>query len=457
MQPIVLHIDMNSYFASCEQQDNPAWRGKPLGVCEHLGGIIIAPSVEAKRWGVKTGTPVWEAKKLCPQIVLTKTNPDRYRTYTAKFISLLEEYTDAVDRYSIDEAFLDLTKVCNVKVKALTTEGAMEWRLADPFAEAEIVAKEIKQRITREVGDYLRCSVGIAEDKLVAKIASDMKKPDGLVVVRPENREWLYQNITLTDIPGIGNRQARRLGLYGIRTLQDLRRCPVSHLRQWFGPVMGQHMWSMGQLRGSWQEGFATPTPLRSVGHMYTVAQEFRKQPLVAERVLSRLSEMVARRLRGLGQGASAVGAWITDKDYQFAGGKAAFDAPVDAGNEIFRAARAAIFRETAGQWPNQIYRIGVTAFGLVPVSTATQLSLFAAVDKKRSLGTALDKINAKYGGIAPNPMQTRAALGSVPNYNRADDVILPAPAFFARNIIRDSVGFGRMKEFRVADFKRGG
>lgn len=461
MQRIIMHIDMNSYFASCEQQDRPEWRDKPLGVCEHLGGIIIAPSVEAKRWGVKTGTPVWEAKRLCPQIILTKTSPDRYRMYTARFLQLLEEYTDRVDRYSIDEAFLDVTKVCNVRTRTYRTYTTnrtyrvKEEEIVDPFVEAEHIAKEIKTRITREVGDYLRCSVGIAEDKLLAKIGSDMQKPDGLVVLRSEDKERLYATLALTDIPGIGSRQARRLAGYGIRTLRDLKNCPVSYLYEWFG-VLGYHLWSMGQLKGSWQEGFGTPSPLKSVGHMYTVAQEFRTDPLVAERVLYRLCEMVAKRLRALGMGAGACGAWLADKEYVHVGGQTTFDVPVASGRELFTAGRAAIFRGTGGVWPSPVYRVGVTAHQLSP-TTAAQLSLFGRTERRQAVDRAMDKINAKYGGTAAQPVRTKASLGDVPNYARTDDVILPAPAFFARPIIRDSVGFGRMKEFRVADFKRGG
>src|SRR5476649_1910891 len=115
MQTIIFHLDMNSYFASVEQQDNPGYRGKPLGVCEHLGGIIIAASVEAKRWGIKTGTPVWEARKLYPKIILTQTHPDRYRFYIKKVMAVVGDYTNFVEQASIDEMYADVTSVCNVR------------------------------------------------------------------------------------------------------------------------------------------------------------------------------------------------------------------------------------------------------------------------------------------------------------------------------------------------------
>src|SRR3989344_1712104 len=109
---IILHIDMNSYFASVEQQANPHLRGRPIGVCEHLGGIIIAPSAEAKRLGIKLGTPVWTARKIFPQIVLLHTDPDKYRTVTGKFMKVFRDYSNDVEQYSIDEAFIHATEYC---------------------------------------------------------------------------------------------------------------------------------------------------------------------------------------------------------------------------------------------------------------------------------------------------------------------------------------------------------
>lgn len=465
MPRIIMHIDMNSYFASCEQQDNLAWRGKPLGVCEHLGGIVIAPSIEAKRWGVKTGTPVWEAKKLCPQIILTKTNPDRYRYYTARFLKVFEDYTKDIERYSIDEAFLDLTRVSNVKSHQvynverqsgdLRREDLIDLGRAmlDPYEEAARIAKEIKERMKTEVGDYLRCSVGIGWSKLIAKIGSDMQKPDGLTVLRPEDKPMLYKKLMLQDIPGIGSRQAKRLEAKGIRTVSDLRDCPLGHLVHWFG-IMGYHLHSMGQLEGLWHEGFSEATPIKSVGHMYTVAQQYRTVSQVGEKVLYRLSEMVARRLRALGMGATALAAHVMDKDYAHHGGQRQLGVPTITGHDIFTAARHAIVTEHGGTWPETIYRIGVTAFGLREYRT--QLSLFPEVDRRAKVSIALDKINQKYTQEEWSVARERAALGSGSG-QRGGDVILPCPAFFAQEIIRDSLGFGRMREFSVSDFKRGG
>lgn len=143
---VILHIDMNSYFASCEQQANPFLRGKPIGICEHLGGIIIAPSIEAKKLGIKTGTPVWEARKIYPKILLFKTDPDKYRDTTRKFLNIFYKYTESIQKYSIDEAFLDLS----LEVKSSP----------DPWARAEEIGKEIKLEMKKYVGDWISCSIG---------------------------------------------------------------------------------------------------------------------------------------------------------------------------------------------------------------------------------------------------------------------------------------------------------
>ncbi len=432
--PVIAHIDMNSYFATVEQQDNPAWRGEPVGVCEHLGGIIIAASVEAKRWGIKTGTPVWEARKLYPKIHLTKTHPERYRYYTARFLKVFEDYTDKVEKYSIDEAFLDLTKACNIREK----NSAGEWVPTDPWFEAVKIVQEIKYRMKTEVGDWIRCSAGVSYSKLVAKIASDLQKPDGLVVVRPQDKDALYYRLDLEDIPGIGRRMKRNLGTLGIRTLKDLRDYPLSKLVAHYG-IQGYHLHSMGQLEGSWKEEFeqtdAADGTMKSIGHMYTIPQEYRQQNVMRS-VLYKLSEMVGARLRVNGVMGNGVHVHVHDPERMHVGKGAKLDHYLQDGREIYMEAMSLL--KQSGQLKEiekQSYLIGVTVFGLVP--EVTQGNLFETVDRAKTrsqLMQAMDKINQKYD----------------------DFTVARVPAFLARDIIRDSVGFGRMKEFKTT-FMRGG
>lgn len=452
MQRVIMHIDFNSYFATVEQQDHPEWRGRPLGVCEHLGGIIIAASVEAKKWGIKTGTPVWEAKKLCPRVILTKTTPGRYRYYTQKFLNLLAEFAEHVEAYSIDEAFLDVSDVCNVKSKIKNQnvklksppEGADSyiWEYADPFEEARLIALEIKRRLKTEVGDYLRVSVGVGWNKLVAKIGSDLQKPDGLTILRPEDKARLYNRLALTDIPGIGNRQAQNLAELGIRKLTDLRDFSVAKLRSRFG-IMGYHLFCMGQLEGSWHEEFGREDSIKSIGHVYAIPRQFRK-PGVGESVLYRLSEMVGRRLREQNLWGNVVSVYFRDAaDYAF-GQRKKLGRSISDGRDIFLESRHILSKVSFGT--RDIRQIGVTVSGLKPF--VRQQSLFAIDNKHYGAVAALDAINAKYEGPMASLPRTKSALGDAHKGTSNGWVIARVPAWQARDVFFDSIGFGRLREW---------
>jgi DNA polymerase-4 len=155
---------MNSYFATAEQQANPYLRGKPVGIVKAEGrGCVIAASIEAKKYGVKTGTTVWDAKKLCPDIILVPSDMDKYFSLTKSLKEIVSDYSDVMEVFSIDEMFLDITDS-----QKLFAGGALE------------IALEIKSRIKESLGEWMRASVGISFTKLIAKLASEMNKPDGL-------------------------------------------------------------------------------------------------------------------------------------------------------------------------------------------------------------------------------------------------------------------------------------
>ncbi len=503
MVNIIFHLDMNSYFASVEQQDNPVWRGKPLGVCEHLGGIIIAASIEAKRWGIKTGTPVWEARKLYPKIILTKTSPDRYRLYIKRVIKIVSDYTAFVEQYSIDELFADMSKACNIRISNNKFQIS-NW--TNPFEEAIRIAKEIKRRMKKEVADYLTCSIGIAENKLVAKIASDMKKPDGIVAIFPSchsgiphlldldqnfkkgegypesrsklvsgsrlaprlssglgrddtlilSKSDLYHRLKLTDIPGIARRQEKNLNALGVKTLLDLKNYPLSRLVARFG-INGYHLHKMGQLEGSWKPEVEQEEEIKSIGHMYTLPQEYRKKEFFAP-VLYKLCEMVARRLRKQGLMGNVIHFYIhpaanfygnarvassannktqvdgnlkagkisggaSDKNYEGFGQSKKLGFFVYDGREIFLQAMK-IFENVSRNLSGLEFKlIGVTIAGLCP--NINQLSLFGDEERLKRVVVALDKINTKYGDFS----------------------ICRVPILSAKEVFQDSVGFGRIKE----------
>lgn len=410
-----MHIDMNSYFASCEQQANPLLRGKPIGVCEHLGGIIIAPSVEAKRFGIKTGTPVWEAKKLYPNIILLYADPEKYRETTRRFLKIFYKYTEQIEKYSIDEAFLDITE--DVRFDS------------DPWRKASDMALEIKDKIKKSAGSWIRCSVGISESKLLAKIASDMEKPDGLVIVKPEDKNSLYGLLNLTDIPGISKRTEIALNLLGVKTLEQLRDFPESNLVARFG-LFGHHLHQIGLLNGSWHEEFsennAEDIESKSMGHAYTLGRA-NSDKKIAVQVLYKLSEMVGRRLRLSGLVGNVIYFHCSNQSYVHFGKRKKISYFTNSGKEIFTEA-ISLFEKCT--YFSKFKLIGVTVAGLK--KCFDQQFLFEKDKNINRLTSALDKINDKYG----------------------DFTIIPTPVLQAGNIIKDSIGFGRMKEFTV-NYKR--
>lgn len=216
---------MNSFFASCEQQTNYWLRGRPIAVCVYTGkyGCVIAPSIEAKKKGIKLGMRLNDAIKICPDLVPLETNPEKYRTFHARIMSILKRYSDDVLPKSIDEAVVDLTSYKNIHPDVVQ------------------VAKEIKKNILEEVGDYLKCSIGIAPNAFLAKLASDIDKPDGLTVINPENIDEILKKLELTDFPGISKGMKNRLNKAGIYTPLELRYSTPEKLKAACKSIVGLH------------------------------------------------------------------------------------------------------------------------------------------------------------------------------------------------------------------------
>jgi DNA polymerase-4 len=224
-EPRVLFIDMNSFFASCEQQNNYWLRGRPIGVCVYTGkfGCIIAPSIEAKKRGIKTGMRLNDAMVICPELVPLETNPARYRDFHVKIIKVLKKYSDDVIPKSIDEAIVNLN----------------DYKLVHNDVVA--VAKKIKQDITNDVGDWLKCSIGIAPNAFLAKLASDIQKPDGLTIITPENIDSVLNKLRLKDLPGIAHGMAERLQRAGINNPLELKNTSAERLRIICKGVVGDY------------------------------------------------------------------------------------------------------------------------------------------------------------------------------------------------------------------------
>ncbi len=236
----ILHIDMDAFFASVEQRTFPFLRNKPIAVCGSPAGrsVVASASYEAKARGVKSGMNLSAAKKCCPDLLLVQCNPAKYNDTAERIISILIQFTDLVEVFSIDEAFLDVTYTLHL------------------FGSSEAIARQIKEAIYQELG--LTCSIGIAPNKLLAKYASDHCKPNGLLRINSADIPKLLEHLPVTKLCGIGERLALRLRQLGITTCGDLAKCPTAILVQHFGQN-GIKLKNMGL-------GY-DPSPVRSVAN----------------------------------------------------------------------------------------------------------------------------------------------------------------------------------------------
>jgi DNA polymerase-4 len=307
---LIAHVDMNSYFASVEQQANVELRGKPLGVCSYLQpfGCVIAASIEAKRRGMKVGMNVKEARKLIPDAIFVENDPPKYRAVTSRVFSILHELTDSVEHYSIDEAFLDLTGWYRDSAEAA-------WALA-----------KVRARIRDEVGDWLRCSIGIAPTRFLAKTASDMEKPNGLVVIHQENLDEMLAKLDLEDVCGIGPRTRKRLNAMGIQTLLEIKCTPIGNLMRAFGKG-GLFLWC--KLHAMEFESLTAPDRKpKSVGHSYCVPDRVNREGKVPA-ILIRLTERAGRRMRALGMLADSISISVGFRGPGFASPQGPFWTPL--------------------------------------------------------------------------------------------------------------------------------
>ena len=372
---IIAHIDMNSYFASCEQQANPHLRGKPVGVCAYLSqnGCIIASSVEAKQKGVKTGCRVRDALELCPEIVLVENEPAKYRTITRQIFSILADYTDEVEPYSIDEAFLDLT-------------GHI-----DDLAQAKIVGLKIKKRIKQEVGEWLKSCMGIAETRWLAKFGSDIAGNDQLLIIKKENLPQLFSQVKLTDAWGINLRTEIKLNALGIYDLNDLKNYPVANLMQTLGKN-GYYLWANVngiELAGLKNNEEQKP---KSIGHSYCLPRRTTERKYLNS-ILLKLCEKTGRRLRSQDLEAKHV---YVGWGYVNGGGmykhkkliKPIFDT-----RGIFRTA-SGIFNSF--KLSDKVRFLAVSVSNLIPLQSQT--SFWEDVLKPKKVAKAMDKINDKFG-----------------------------------------------------------
>lgn len=396
-----LFVDFNSYFASVEQQDEPRLRGRPVGVVPVLAPTTccIAASIEAKRRGVRTGTAVWEALEKCPDIMLVEARPARYVELHHRLMDAIEDCIPHGKPASIDEVPCWLI--------------GRERRRGN----AEAIAHAIKRRISDEF-DWIRCSIGIAPNRFLAKTASDMHKPDGLTVIEHAELPDALHGLELRDLCGIGPSMERRLRAAGIDSVTRLCAAPREHLRAAWGSVEGERFWL--QLRG-----FDVPdrkTTRSSIGHSHVLGPELRSFEGMRS-VLFKLLAKAAMRLRHGGFLAAGMAIRV-----RFVGMERRFErdlrfAPVDDTSTLLGllSAELASLERAAGYGHpdlrgHQPLSVAVTLVDIERNGHVTD-ELMPSRRRARRISEALDRINRKFGNNALyfGAMQKAVGLGAAP------------------------------------------
>ena len=392
---IILHIDMNAFFASVEQQSNPELRGKPIAVIGAAKRTIVTTcSYEARAFGVKTGMNSWEARKMCPELIFVIGNNRKY-TYTSTLIfQIMRDFTPLVEVSSIDEAFLDVTGCLSL------------------FGPPQRIAGLIKGRIREQFG--LTCSVGIAPNKLLAKLASDMQKPDGLTAIVKADIPRVLERVPIKDICGIGAKTQTKLAKFGIRTCGDLGRFPVDILRRTFG-VIGERLHQMGLGQDdSPVVPDAEAEEVKSVGHSTTLDRDISERQEIL-RFLLQLSEMVGRRARRYQVAGRTVTLTVRYQDFTTFSRQESRGSYTNNSEEIYQASVKILDGIDIAQ---PIRLLGVKISNLR--HHTEQLPLFPAERKKARLASAMDHVNNKFGDFT-------VTFGSLLGKETGSRVISPA------------------------------
>ena len=380
-RPSFLFLDFNSYFASVEQQERPELRGRPVAVMptDTEWTCAIAASYEAKAHGVKTGTVIREARRMCPGLRTVLARHDLYVDYHHRLVAEIERHIPVEKVHSVDEVSCRLMG-----------------RERDPNA-ARDLARAIKRGIAERVGACLTSSIGLAPNRYLAKVATELDKPDGLVLLGAADIPAALFRLCLRDLPGIGARMERRLAAHGILDMPGLWALPPRGMRAIWGGVQGERMWYA--LRG--YDIDEPETARRTVGHSHVLAPE-RREPDSARLVGRRLALKAASRLRRLGYRAGRLSLSLRlERSYGHGGLERRFPATADS----FRLLRAyedawrEITAPLAGMPEARIMKIAVTLHGLVS-ETAAMADLFEAPagPRREELCRRIDALNAKYG-----------------------------------------------------------
>ncbi len=385
MDRIILHCDLNCFFASVELLSHPDLRHLPVAVCgdpSSRHGIILAKNEPAKRCGVQTAETIWQAKKKCPSLVLLPPHHDRYRVYSKQVNAIYEQYTDLVEPFGIDESWLDVT-------------GSLHLFGGDAAA----LADTLRHRVREELG--LTLSVGVSFNKVFAKLGSDYKKPDATTVISRENWKEIVWPLPVGDLLFVGGAARKLLAQYGVKTIGDLAACPTDMLESLMGKLGTQlHEYACGLDASPVRSRYDRET-VKSVGNGTTFPQNLTTWEQVRGGIAV-LADSVATRLRRYGLYAGGVQVTVRDPAFRDRSRQTQLSTPT----HLIRDITAAALELTGQLWkpPSPIRALTVTAIHLAtPADAYEQVDLFTAAEapkrkKQEQLEAAMDHIRSKYG-----------------------------------------------------------
>ena len=386
-----MHIDLNSCFATVEQQARPLLRDRPVGVTNRNTEYtcVVAASTEAKAQGVKVGMRFDEARALVPDLILVESDPPKYHFVYQTLVNIMKSYSPHITMKSIDEGIIDFTGTKLVNRRPLTQIGY-----------------EIKQRLKDEVGCWMRCNIGIAPNRFLAKTAAGLHKPDGLDMINAKNLRQVLAQLQLTDLTGIARHNEARLNAAGIYTPVQFLEASADHIqRRVFKSICGEDWYQ--RLRG-WEVD-DTEHNIKTVGRQYVLDELHPGEELVRSR-LAYLCETTAMKLRYKNVCARGVFVYVRYASGDLWYERKTFKSSFFTNTEVIRRATLLFNRRPRDEWPREI---GISCYNLSP-SNINQASLLEEVNKEVWLTEAVDTINAQFGEFTITFATSLQARGSV-------------------------------------------
>jgi DNA polymerase-4 len=373
-KPLIMHIDLNSAFATTEQQARPSLRGRPVGVTNRISTncCVIAASYEAKARGIKVGMGLIEARQMVPELIMLESDPPKYHHVYKALARIMKSYSPNIVMKSIDEGVIDF-------------HGTKRHINKRPL---EDIGLEIKRRLKRELGNWMRVNIGIGPNRFLAKTAANLHKPDGLDLIDHRNLRETYRSLKLTDLTGIAEHYQARLNAAGIYTPMDFLNASANTLRrQVFHSVVGDDWYQ--RLRG--YEIDNEPTTLRQVGRQFVLDKRTHEDSFILPR-FQYLCETTGKKLRYNGVDARGVLVWLVLSSGEYWRLRKTFKTSFYTDREIY--ARALYLFNKRPKMP--VTTIGVTCYNLSPTNRH-QASLFEQTNKEEWLAQAVDEINERF------------------------------------------------------------